>query len=281
MGAETTWNIYTGTSARDAYNRATDQAAWEFGSGGYTGTIAESQGFEVAMPRTRYDAEKAADALMHGKTVDGLRVSKWEYSVMIPLIPDTETRTVVLPLDVSGIGGGERDWTEPDPWEVAAEKAVRAKLKPGEHIVSLKYYRARNADYPYFDGARSEAVKKAEALAKRSVGGDVRRTTGERKTLWAVLTGDKVNGRSSVLLVTEDLEQAKKAAKERALSNTVSGLSSPVGIVQWTVRDDGTGFLYEASASVAKEVVGVVAVIGKKVGGAAPQEWLTVGCYSS
>lgn len=284
MGSYTDTAIYKGTSAKDAYETAYDQARYEHGNGGYTGTIAESSGFVEVRPRTRYEAEKAAHTLTYDGVVDGTTASKWGHAVMIPLIPSVSERTIVMPLDVTGIPSERADWTRPDPWEVAAEKAVKEKLRLGEHIVSLKYVRKlpeKNWEYEQAD----EHTRKAYDLCKRATGSDVRRTKGDRRTVWAVMVGGVgqtgLFSRTSVLLVTDDLEQAKEAARERTLRNTLSKITDqPVGIVQWTVRDSGTGFLYEASASVAKEVVGIVAVIGKQ-GAGKPQEWMTVGCYSS
>lgn len=45
MGATTFRITYQGTSMRDAFERAREQAQYEYGHGGYTGTIAEKPGF--------------------------------------------------------------------------------------------------------------------------------------------------------------------------------------------------------------------------------------------
>lgn len=277
MGAETTWSIYKGKTAKDAYGSAVDQARYECGNGGYTGTIAESRGYVEIRPRTRYAAEKAANTLMYDGMVDGTRVQKWEHSVMIPLIPSVAERTIVLPLDVTKISTERAKWSDPDPWLVAAEQAVKAKLRKDEHIVSLKY--VRKTERPWYYEQADDATKKAIDLCKRTLGTDVRRTTGERKTLWAVVKGK----RASALHITNDLDTAKAYAKQEAADSALrnDGLEQRVGIIQWTVRDDGDhNFLYEATGSVTKEVVGVVAVVGK-AGKAKINEWLTVGCYSS
>ena len=78
MGAESVIQTIKGSTAAKAYNAATSQAAWESGSGGYTGTIAESSGYKVARPRTRLEADRAADTLLSGGTIDGLKAEKWE-----------------------------------------------------------------------------------------------------------------------------------------------------------------------------------------------------------
>ena len=51
MGANTFLDTAVGTSAREAFDRLTDQARYEYGHGGYTGTIAEKHGFrEFTLP---------------------------------------------------------------------------------------------------------------------------------------------------------------------------------------------------------------------------------------
>lgn len=45
MGATNFHNIELGKDAKTAFNKAVEQALWEYGHGGYTGTIAEKGGF--------------------------------------------------------------------------------------------------------------------------------------------------------------------------------------------------------------------------------------------
>jgi hypothetical protein len=47
MGACDFTNTAIGTSAEDAFNRITESTRYEYGHGGYTGTIAEKHGFRV------------------------------------------------------------------------------------------------------------------------------------------------------------------------------------------------------------------------------------------
>ena len=52
MGGTTFWTEMPGDMPiAEAYNKAVDEAAWEHGHGGYTGTIAEKSGYvEFAIP---------------------------------------------------------------------------------------------------------------------------------------------------------------------------------------------------------------------------------------
>ena len=62
MGAEQFENIAPGNTAQEAFNAAYEDAAYDYGHAGYTGTIAEKSGFtlfhlaEGSDPRTVMDA---------------------------------------------------------------------------------------------------------------------------------------------------------------------------------------------------------------------------------
>lgn len=45
MGASVFFSTANGSSAKEAFKVACDEAAWEYGHGGYTGTIAEKDSF--------------------------------------------------------------------------------------------------------------------------------------------------------------------------------------------------------------------------------------------
>lgn len=47
MGAQDFTNVSQGKDAREAFNAAGDSARYEYGHGGYTGTIAEKHGFRM------------------------------------------------------------------------------------------------------------------------------------------------------------------------------------------------------------------------------------------
>lgn len=50
MGSTTFWDTGEGSTAQEAFNVLRDQAAWEYGHGGYTGTIAEKGEFVLLTP---------------------------------------------------------------------------------------------------------------------------------------------------------------------------------------------------------------------------------------
>jgi hypothetical protein len=65
MSSEIFIHVAKGKSARAAFNAAVEQAAYEHGHAGYTGTIAEKDNFiEIPLPKTgRKDPERRAEAL--------------------------------------------------------------------------------------------------------------------------------------------------------------------------------------------------------------------------
>lgn len=75
MGACDFFNIAKGATALEAFQFITEQARWEHGHGGYTGTIAEKHGFRmVAVPAGREPMEFAQDCL---QSSDGFWDDKW------------------------------------------------------------------------------------------------------------------------------------------------------------------------------------------------------------
>lgn len=50
MGAMDFTTRADGKTAKEAFKSAVDDACWEYGHGGYTGTIAEKAGFEMVEP---------------------------------------------------------------------------------------------------------------------------------------------------------------------------------------------------------------------------------------
>lgn len=77
MGASTFMNFSEQKTAMDAFKTLRDQAAWESGHGGYTGTIAEKSEFIMVGPvvETVEEAREVAKALIDS---DDKRISdKW------------------------------------------------------------------------------------------------------------------------------------------------------------------------------------------------------------
>jgi len=64
MGATPFQNFATGTSAKAAFNGVTDQALYDYGHAGYTGTIAEKHNFvHVGTVKTKKEAFELANRL--------------------------------------------------------------------------------------------------------------------------------------------------------------------------------------------------------------------------
>ena len=86
MGGTTFSCTANGETVREAYDKAVEQAQWEYGHAGYTGTIAECDGYVViqqeklTLPLAEELGEKLIDA-------DDQRISdKWGPAGAIPLI---------------------------------------------------------------------------------------------------------------------------------------------------------------------------------------------------
>jgi hypothetical protein len=76
MGAEQFYDHVTGTNAQEAFQKAKEQAFYEFGHRGYTGTIAEKESYViVGIVNTEEEANVLANSLMDK---DDPRIhSKW------------------------------------------------------------------------------------------------------------------------------------------------------------------------------------------------------------
>lgn len=87
MGAERFDQFQKGTDAKKAFSDAVDRAAWEYGHGGYTGTIAEKPGFEMRRkdPLTLSEAYVFADEDMDKNWYEH---DKWGDAWAVPVKAD-------------------------------------------------------------------------------------------------------------------------------------------------------------------------------------------------
>lgn len=75
MGANTFETTATGATAQEAFRSAVDEAAWEYGHGGYTGSIAEKRDFVmIDMPDGKDPSEYAFELIDKG---DPRIADKW------------------------------------------------------------------------------------------------------------------------------------------------------------------------------------------------------------
>lgn len=65
MGAETFYDVSIGETAAEAFQRATEQAQYDRGHEGYTGTIAEKWSFVMINLPEGVDPEEYADKLIN------------------------------------------------------------------------------------------------------------------------------------------------------------------------------------------------------------------------
>lgn len=104
MGAAEFWVRAEGQTAREAFARAVDDARYEHGHGGYTGTIAEKHGYQLISVPAGADPVAFSKALLYGRVerwvpgdknnwnrVTGLRPNEvYELVVFDPLPPEWE-----------------------------------------------------------------------------------------------------------------------------------------------------------------------------------------------
>jgi hypothetical protein len=227
----------SGDTARTAFERAYREACYESGSGGYTGTIAESDGFFVTRtaPMLHWQASEHADSLLDKE------VTKWGSTGMVPVANATATRTVEFEVDVTALN---EDWEKID---AAVKAAVKAKLRSGEQIESLR---------------STEGQRQYKIVSKS--------TTGPTTTKY-VVRGGRMAGDPAYATLAE----AKAAAKAHLERDR---WSSDLKIVKVTVRESGEPLATVKRVPV-KVTKKVTATIGKP--GASVIGWATAGIYSS
>ncbi|MEU3399368.1 hypothetical protein [Streptomyces filamentosus] len=116
MGSEYFTAYGDGADAERAFNDVTSAARYEYGHGGYTGTIAEKHAFEIVTrtPMTESDAENYAAELLEG---DHPLNDKWGPAGAIPVLTDCRRVEVSIPERDPGFEGFE-----------SLEEAARAAL---------------------------------------------------------------------------------------------------------------------------------------------------------
>jgi hypothetical protein len=77
VGATNYVTISKGQNAKDAFSSAYDQAKWEHGHGGYTGTIAEKGSF-VEFPRPKGVRLNTIKKVVYGMTWEDKSITKLE-----------------------------------------------------------------------------------------------------------------------------------------------------------------------------------------------------------
>ncbi len=92
MGASLFFKSAEGTSANEAFKSARDNAAWESGHGGYTGTIAEKDDFVMCSDTTFASFKEAYEYANSLVEKDDRRISdKWGPSGCVKFASNNKT----------------------------------------------------------------------------------------------------------------------------------------------------------------------------------------------
>lgn len=139
MGAETFTSAAKGTDLREAFSAAIEQAQYDYGHAGYTGTIAEKHDVVVieSTPMSEQDADALANRLI---SKDDPRISdKWGPAGAIAIASGTSTQTVEIPAEPDGFPGLR-----------AAADAALGTLPMGQSIteVTSKLYETTDTGRP-------------------------------------------------------------------------------------------------------------------------------------
>lgn len=101
MGAYQFETSQKGATPTEAFCAARDQALWDYGHAGYTGTIAEKDGYELFSIPTGHTLEEVVEALARSYDVDNK--IDWLPNRMIEVYNDKWGPAVCLP-------AGEGEW---------------------------------------------------------------------------------------------------------------------------------------------------------------------------
>ncbi|MEV7123947.1 hypothetical protein [Kitasatospora griseola] len=127
MGAEDFTTYQEGTDAAQAFRDAVDNACYWHGHGGYTGTIAEKDGYQVVSdtPLSMDDAEELVGRIMsdHKHPLQ----DKWGPAGAIPVLTNERKITVGIPATPDGY----KSLTEA---AAAALEHEEGTLLPGEEL---------------------------------------------------------------------------------------------------------------------------------------------------
>lgn len=82
----------TDEGPKDVFDRLVQDARWEYGHGGYSGTIAEKHGFTHIPRPARKSAHATADALRKSAPADHPVHDKWGPAVCVTLSPAETTK---------------------------------------------------------------------------------------------------------------------------------------------------------------------------------------------
>lgn len=170
MGGTTFEHYVSGVDVKDAFKRAHEEATYEHGHGGYSGTIAEKPDFVVITKTPLLDKE--ADALAQKLINDGdPRIDdKWGPAGAIPVI--SSTRKVAVKGFEYVHDHDHRDYSKVQPALLEAVTPL-VKLKKGETIqsVSLSQYETpKSPNYRGYYGGGGYGTRSSKVTYKNCSG---------------------------------------------------------------------------------------------------------------
>ncbi|MFB7378575.1 hypothetical protein ACFC6U_27935 [Kitasatospora purpeofusca] len=126
MGAERFTTYQDGIDVTHAFRDAVENARYEYGHRGYTGTIAEKEGWQTvtSTPLSMDDAEALADRIM--RDYEHPLQDVWGPAGAIPVLSDRRQITVTVPPSTPGYKTPEK--------AAAAVLAEDDQLLPGETV---------------------------------------------------------------------------------------------------------------------------------------------------
>lgn len=146
MGACSFENTVMNPDVRKAFNHAHDQAQYERGHGGYSGTIAEKDGYRV-LSRTPMAGAELAD-FIDSRLEEN---DKWGPAFAVPLAKVTKGKTTTKTVTV-------RAKTESEARQLAAAKIK--KSRKGDVRVGIKGIERKGSDSPHTLKVRKQRLLK-------------------------------------------------------------------------------------------------------------------------
>ena len=140
MGAETFRVEIQETDVEKAFREAVENAQYEYGHGGYTGTIAEKDDYVVVStdPLGFNEAQALAERLIRAQ--DARIDDKWGPAGAIPLLDGARTVKVAIPEIPDGYATLE---------DAARAGLAQCSLRPGERMVRVAGAQVETTDKRY------------------------------------------------------------------------------------------------------------------------------------
>lgn len=163
MGGTTFDHYVDGANVQDAFTKAHEEATYEHGHGGYSGTIAEKGGYTIITntPLLESEANALADRLIQD---DDPRIrDKWGDAGAIPVIKSTRV------VDAKGFTytptAGYSNYEAPDPQLLEAVQPL-VKLKKGETIQRIEVYSYSTPQANRYSYGRSASPTRSQCQAR-------------------------------------------------------------------------------------------------------------------